>query len=362
MNNRNKMIFDFNRKLMLGILKRSACNFLGLFIPISDSPFFYPLHHTVRILCLKSVPILNFLCQFSLQTKDISIIPRHSAATGHKFNFLVSDLDLSAIFSINSSNLEIKKLDSLFSWIRFFFPWIGELEYYSAEEFRERVALETDHGAYLNFIWCLRKLSWLEKSPSRFTSAYHYRKNTRAWRITVRKIAEMATSQSTPVDSGDPAEAVSRFLRQYFPPNHLGVPTAFLGKSAFLGRGICGQGHHGGLEYPEFLILPEREACLLAATLPDGQSIVPPNFPLKKLRAQPLIRASLLATVKLEILLNYNALRQDPSSATGRLPWIDHLRSILTELKDPTPPSPVYFRPLSRLISPTGNAIVPGCE
>jgi hypothetical protein len=132
------------------------------------------------------------------------LYPRNSIYDSSAFNIFMSDLDFSIVINDEKDVLFIQNIRKK---IKYFFPNIGEFEFYTSEEWiqKNRECLKEAHDIW-NEIRLIRKLNWQKRSLAFADNEYSKLKYVRGMNITLSKM-----KQSSPRLSG---ETVLRHLKQ----------------------------------------------------------------------------------------------------------------------------------------------------
>ncbi len=213
---------------------------------------------------------------------------RHSLATGRGFNVFRSDIDYALVCFAEPPRQAVFELIADYRRLQKYFPFVGELEIYTDDEWNEKLQLEQDFPEILDLIRILRKSSWQRAILRGSPSPFHRRKTKRA----LRRMR-------------DGPRRMRRYLQNLgasFPEKRGGVAVPGLSAfSHFLGWSF---GTAISKNTALAISLSATDCVLLAAILPGGEDGLP-DFRARifQLRRAPQVKAPFLAVCRAEYLL-----------------------------------------------------------
>lgn len=92
------------------------------------------------------------------------------------FNVFTSDLDLAIVFERESDEERLQECLDKIASLRRTFPFLGELEVYSVQEWNLKIKAEAKHQQIVKFVRSLRKLGWQEDAFKKAKTTYHRQK------------------------------------------------------------------------------------------------------------------------------------------------------------------------------------------
>lgn len=269
-------------------------------------------HLAVRVF----TPALN---RFLFKDLKADLVCRHSVTAKSGFNVFRSDVDYAIIFESEPPPQILESAKRRMTLARKFFPFVGELEVYRADEWSRKSQL---NSPVIRLIYFLRKLAWQTEIVRQAADPYHKEKAERA----IMRMIEMAPLKYSPALVQNCARhQVREFLREFPSVNWSHQVEAF---SDFLGWGF------GTAMIPErtpHLHLTSAECLLLAALIPGGHYALPGGHSLiHKLRAIPKIQTAYSEACEAEYLLCRSVHRLNGKVDPVLQDWLQELSGSVT--------------------------------
>jgi hypothetical protein len=143
----------------------------------TQSSFFGPIHRAFR--WFYSGPVVWVVrgvmraCVAVPERRSVEVVVRHSASTGEGFNIFGSDLDLTVLTDRPLSSQRADLFLRAHGRLRWIAPFLGELEFFSKDEWALIQSLQSRHGELLRFFRDLKKIGWMERDLESRVDLYH---------------------------------------------------------------------------------------------------------------------------------------------------------------------------------------------
>ncbi len=252
------------------------------------------------------------------------MICRHSSTDAGAYNFLFSDIDLSAVLAASQLGLANNLRESI-NRARRVFIFLGELEIYSTDEYAQVEKKTLEIGEDFLFIRNLRKIGWIEDDLETYKTGYHQKKAKRA----LGKIFSKYSKSEALIEHNNVkglTGAVSDFLSKIEPnPGQTGsfkVFVNYLGFSVAHGDESLSPGERG-------LYLPRGLGLVLLATVPFESNEQEISERIKQLRMENKVQFYWKNFLEIEIATLSAVYRANPDKFPWMPSWLKELRSMV---------------------------------
>jgi|GEM_PF-1987234 len=252
---------------------------------------------------------------------ELTLQPRHSVLA-KDFNVFRSDLDYSVVFALEPTPQQVILVTEFIDRHRQFLPFLGELEFYTTDEWQQKQALEKRHRELFTLIRSFRKITWQVKAFAQAPSEFHRQKARNA----LKRIAGVRSKDFELEDIRAAMEQKLKiFLRNVTFEKEIASPDAVQLFS-----------HHLGWEFGTSLKqndlavqLTATDCVFFASLLPDGTVAFPEAVEaLEELRREPRVREMFSALCRAEWLLCQSVRRQKGEPDSSLEDWVTHLSNL----------------------------------